>query len=94
MSSSEEQTDDFQFPWKQRQILTFDITLHDSKWAGLGHKFEAFTLLLTRQIFNLFSKNFASPANLEIHSKKSRLSDNSKRDPVGFKVSKLQSTAM
>ena len=59
-----------------------------------GHKFEAFTLLLTRKIFNLFSKNFASAANSEIHSKKSRLSDNSKRDPVGFKVSKLQSTAL
>ena len=62
--------------------------------CGQGHKFEAFTLLLTRKIFNLFSKNFASAANSEIHSKKSRLSYNSKRDPVGFKVSKLQSTAM
>ena len=59
-----------------------------------GHKFEEFTLLLTRKIFNLFSKNFASAANSEIHSKKSRLSDDSKRDPVGFKISKLQSTVM
>ena len=25
-----------QFPWKQRQILTFDIPVHDSERAGLG----------------------------------------------------------
>lgn len=36
VSSSEEQTDDFQFPWKQREILTFDIPVHDSERAGLG----------------------------------------------------------
>jgi hypothetical protein len=28
--------DEFQFPWKQRQILTFDIPVHDSERAGLG----------------------------------------------------------
>lgn len=26
----------FQFPWKQREILTFDIPVHDSERAGLG----------------------------------------------------------
>ena len=36
MSSSEDQMDEFQFPWKQRQILTFDIPVHDSERAGLG----------------------------------------------------------
>jgi partitioning defective protein 3 len=28
--------EEFQFPWKQRQILTFDIPVHDSERAGLG----------------------------------------------------------
>ena len=28
--------DEFQFPWKQREILTFDIPVHDSERAGLG----------------------------------------------------------
>ena len=27
---------EFQFPWKQREILTFDIPVHDSERAGLG----------------------------------------------------------
>jgi hypothetical protein len=36
VSSSEDQTDEFQFPWKQREILTFDIPVHDSERAGLG----------------------------------------------------------
>ena len=36
MSSSEEPMDEFQFPWKQREILTFDIPVHDSERAGLG----------------------------------------------------------
>ena len=29
-------TEDFSFPWKQREILTFDIPVHDSERAGLG----------------------------------------------------------
>ena len=28
--------EDFSFPWKQREILTFDIPVHDSERAGLG----------------------------------------------------------
>jgi hypothetical protein len=28
--------EEYQFPWKQRQILTFDIPVHDSERAGLG----------------------------------------------------------
>ena len=28
--------EDYQLPWKQRQILTFDIPVHDSERAGLG----------------------------------------------------------
>ncbi len=29
-------SEDFQFPWKQREVLTFDIPVHDSERAGLG----------------------------------------------------------
>ena len=30
----------FQFPWKQREILTFDIPVHDTERAGLGDGIE------------------------------------------------------
>lgn len=29
-------SEEFQFPWKQREVLTFDIPVHDSERAGLG----------------------------------------------------------
>ena len=56
-----------------------------------GHSFEQFTISLTSKMFNLFSKNFASVLNSEIHSRKGRKSEDSKRDPLLLKVAKLQS---
>ena len=35
-STSASSSGNFQFPWKQREILTFDIPVHDSERAGLG----------------------------------------------------------
>ena len=56
-----------------------------------GHSFQQFTISLTSKMFNLFSKNFASVLNSEIHSQKGRKSEDSKRDPLLLKVAKLQS---
>lgn len=34
--------DSLMFPWKQREILMFEIPVHDSERAGLGEIFFAF----------------------------------------------------
>ena len=83
----------------QKALVIFMSSAEETKATFLtdkcckGHTFEEFTVSLTRKIFNLFSKNFASVINSEIHAKKSRMPDDLKRDPVGFKISKLQSIA-
>ena len=84
----------------QKALVIFLSSVEETKATFLadkcheGHKFEEFTVSLTRKMFNLFSKNFVSVINSEIHSKKSRLPDDLKRDPVGYKISKLQSISM
>lgn len=58
VSSSEEHTDDFQFPWKQREILTFDIPVHDSERAGLGVSVKGKTSTSKGVSFKINSKIF------------------------------------
>jgi hypothetical protein len=56
-----------------------------------SHIFQDHVILLAGKIFNLFSKNYASFVNSEIHSKRGRKSDDCKRDPLKMKVAKVQS---
>ena len=56
-----------------------------------GHEFRSQVFSMAGKFFNLFSKNFVSVINSDIHSKKSRKSDDGKRDPLHIKVAKLQS---
>ncbi len=56
-----------------------------------GHPFKEFSLSLFNKIFNLFSKNFVSVINSEIHARKGRKFDDVKRDVLGIKIAKLQS---
>ena len=58
------------------------------------HNFQDHLTILAGKIFNLFSKNFASVINSEIHAKKGRKSDEGKRDPLKIKVAKLQSETL
>lgn len=60
-----------------------------------GHSFEKFTLLLAQRVFNLFSKNFVSSRNSEIHSnKRQRSSTEKKREPSFQKSVKLQNESV
>ena len=56
-----------------------------------GHLFGEQVFSLSGKFFNLFSKNYVSAINSDIHSKKGRKSEDAKRDPVKMKVAKLQS---
>ena len=56
-----------------------------------GHPFHEQVFSLSGKFFNLFSKNYVSAINSDIHSKKGRKSEDAKRDPVKMKVAKLQS---
>jgi hypothetical protein len=59
-----------------------------------SHIFQDHVISLAGKIFNLFSKNFASVVNSEIHSKRGRKSDDNKRDPLKMKVAKVQSESI
>lgn len=59
-----------------------------------GHPFEQFTVALSLKIFNLFSKNFASALNSEIHASKGCKSEDLKRNPLNLKVAKLTSDSL
>jgi hypothetical protein len=55
-----------------------------------SHVFKDSVISIAGKVFNLFSKNYASTINSEIHSKKTRKSEE-KRDPLTIKIAKLQS---
>jgi hypothetical protein len=55
------------------------------------HNFQEKALSIAGKIFNLFSKNYSSEINSEIHSKRGRKTEEKKRDPLAMKVAKLQS---
>lgn len=56
-----------------------------------GHPFCNQVSLLSRKLFNVFSKNFVSVINSEIHRLKSEKSGNRKRKLSTYKSTKLQS---
>ena len=62
-----------------------------SKSCSNGHLFSDHVYILAGKMFNLFSKNFVSVINSEIHRNKGRKTNEAKRVPVNIKVAKLQS---
>ena len=84
----------------QKSLVKFLSSTEETKSTFLtdkcqdGHCFEDFASSFFKKIFNLFSKNYVSVANSEIHAKKSRMSNDTKRDSLGLKISKLQSNQM
>ena len=56
-----------------------------------GHSSSEHVFQIAGKIFNLFSKNFVSDKNSEIHSLKGRKEPEAKREPTKIKVAKLQS---
>jgi len=59
--------------------------------CGHSHSLQDHTKLFSSKIFNLFSKNYSSFLNSQIHSKRGHKSQ--KRDPTFSKVAKLQSSS-
>ena len=84
----------------QSAFLTFLDCSEETRFLFLiqtcqnDHAFRNITEKFAGKIFNLFSKNFSSVVNSEIHSKRHRKNDKTKRDPTVFKVAKLQSDSL
>ncbi len=65
------------------------------KTCDAGHSFSLNLHLLTKKLFNVFSKNFVSNVNSKIHeNKKRRSDDDSKRNSLNQKIVKLQSESI
>ncbi len=63
--------------------------------CDLGHSVSDLVSLISRKMFNIFSKNHVSKTNSKIHANKKRSAESStKRDTTNFKVAKLQSETM
>jgi hypothetical protein len=66
--------------------------LFQNRCCENGHSFSTFLASFAQKMFNLFSKNFVTVLNSEIHSNKRQNSNDSKRNPSKHKIAKLQSS--
>jgi hypothetical protein len=63
--------------------------------CDLGHSVDKILTVISKKCFNIFSKNYISVINSEIHaSRKRQNNDNSKRDNSLIKAAKLQSNSI
>ena len=71
--------------WEETRLLFL------LKSCDNGHPFCKQISLLSRKLFNVFSKNLVSVVNSEIHRLKAEKAGNQKRHPSTLKATKLQS---